>query len=498
MKLISRGKKIPRLTGLFAVVALLLPVFPVSATETTSPCPFTWTRNLNVGSVGDDVLKLQQFLNSDPDTIIAISGSGSAGNESINFGMLTKRAVAKFQDKYVSELLVPAGLAKGTGFVGALTRGKLNSLCVSSQAVETPASPMVATVLMSPDVNSQSAGGNLITEDVLTVSAPSQPTPTLAPAGAGSIPFVIFTLTAGSKDVTVRNVTVKRVGLGADGAFASVALTDADGNQIGVEKGLRSNHKADVGDPFVIPAGTSQTFNLVGSMASDVSNFSSQMPALQLDGVTVSGATVVSGTLPVRGTAHTVNSSLVIGIGTAGLSQFDPTQATNRYVNDTNVRFSGIKLTADSREDLLLSSIVWTQAGTVGANDLSNVVTVADGVSYPTTVSDKKFTSVFNPAVVIKKGHSVDVYVQGDLNVSGANRNVKFNINKSADIALSGGSYGHYVLIYVGDNTATSGDSIFTTSDGSTTGNEMTPFFSGSVATVNSGTFTSVGKATGR
>lgn len=86
------------------------------------------SRNLRVGDVGEDVRVLQRFLNQNPLTQVAQSGPGGPLQESIYFGSLTRAAVVRFQELYASEVLSPLGLSRGTGFVGSLTRQKINTL----------------------------------------------------------------------------------------------------------------------------------------------------------------------------------------------------------------------------------------------------------------------------------------------------------------------------------------------------------------------------------
>jgi hypothetical protein len=100
-------------------------------------CPYTWTRDLSQGSEGMDVMKLQQFLNSDPDTRVAAEGMvGGPGMETEYYGPATAAAVSKMQVKYRSEVLSPAGLVNPTGYFGPSSRAKANSVCVAAPVVE--------------------------------------------------------------------------------------------------------------------------------------------------------------------------------------------------------------------------------------------------------------------------------------------------------------------------------------------------------------------------
>jgi lysophospholipase L1-like esterase len=88
----------------------------------------SFTKQLKQNQNNSEVKALQVFLNSDPDTKIAPSGVGSPGKETNFFGLLTKKAVIKFQEKYADDILTPWGLKKGTGVVGKTTILKINEL----------------------------------------------------------------------------------------------------------------------------------------------------------------------------------------------------------------------------------------------------------------------------------------------------------------------------------------------------------------------------------
>lgn len=111
-----------------AIAALILPIFAYA----------TLSRNLKVGDTGPDVRELQQFLNRDPETIVASLGPGSPGNETEYFGALTEGAVKRLQQKYASEILAPIGLTSPTGYVGAQTRSFISRASSSLPPPPTP------------------------------------------------------------------------------------------------------------------------------------------------------------------------------------------------------------------------------------------------------------------------------------------------------------------------------------------------------------------------
>lgn len=109
---------------------------------------YTFTRTLKLGDSGEDVKKLQQYLNRNLDTQVAAYGIGSSGNESMYFGPATAAAVSKLQMKYHSEILAPSGLQSPTGTFGPATMRKVQSLMVTTVTPGTP--PTVPTTPGTP------------------------------------------------------------------------------------------------------------------------------------------------------------------------------------------------------------------------------------------------------------------------------------------------------------------------------------------------------------
>lgn len=104
------------------------------------PPPQLFNRNLTLGSRGQDVLRLQKFLNTQG-YVISANGKGSPGKETDYFGPVTRIALAKWQ--------LANGL-KDSGVFGASTRSAINaSLSVSVPQTATAAPTSVARDLSS-------------------------------------------------------------------------------------------------------------------------------------------------------------------------------------------------------------------------------------------------------------------------------------------------------------------------------------------------------------
>jgi len=397
--------------------------FAVLATPAhAASCP-ALTRSLQVGSNGADVKALQMFLNSNASTQIAASGAGSPGSETTYFGGLTKAAAIKFQ---------AANGVSPIGIVGPATRAAIAAVCSGSTGGNTGGN------------TGGTVGGSV------TVSAAAQPVNSLAVAGASRVPFTTFTLTNNSSSaVTVNSVTVQRTGLGVDSNFSGVVLLDANGLQIGNSKTFNSNHQANIADSgFTLAAGSSMTFTVAGNIASASTAQSGQVVSLAV--VAINSSATVSGSLPITGASQTINTTLTLGsVSTTTSSVVPPTSTSHsQNIGDVGVRFAGLKFTAGSAEAIKLYSIRWRQIGSGSSVDISNVVTVAGGTSYPTTVdsSGKYYTTVFPGGIFIDKGNSLDVYTQGDLTgTNSAGRTIQFTIDRVTDVYFVGQVYGYGV-----------------------------------------------------
>ena len=178
-----------RLHTLFLSVSILFFAFFLPAQAAEKAECVQLSKTLKLGMKSDEVKLLQIFLNSDPRTKIAESGTGSAGNESRYFGNKTKIAVQKFQELYRDEVLTPAGLTRANGVFGALSRGKIAKLCVQGGMV----TPIKSVATTTPKVVVPIAPKATTTTTTASSTKPSAtlpPSALLTPTQENVAPFI--------------------------------------------------------------------------------------------------------------------------------------------------------------------------------------------------------------------------------------------------------------------------------------------------------------------
>ena len=467
-----------QINSLLAMIATLQAQLATvsSGSAASAGTGYTFTRNLKQGDTGADVMELQKALNAAG--VGPSSGAGSSGNETSYFGSITKAGVVAFQDKYASEILSPVGLSVGTGFVGASTRAKLNSLggavAMTPTTPTTPAAPTTPTTPTTPAVVVPTGSGLTVT------AAAQQPAAQLAPLSAARVPFTKVTFTASADgDVAVSGLVVERTGQSVDAALDGVILLDENGLQLGIAKTLNSSHQATLTEPFTVKAGQSRTMTLAANRPTSTTAAHAGMVA-GLSLVQVNTSATVNGSFPISGTAQTINEGLTIGSVTMNRGSLDPSTTATKEVGVTGYTFSSIRVTAGSAENIRLRSIKWNESGSVSASDLANIKTYVDGTAYDTVQSGDYYTTSFGSGIVIEKGFNKEISIKGDI-IGGSARTTAFDIAKRTDLDVGGELYG-YGITPPQTNTcaATTGTACFTSAED--------PWYDGAVVTVSAGT----------
>jgi hypothetical protein len=176
------------------VAALQSQVGGTTATTPATSCT-SFAVDLKKGSTGADVKALQMFLNGSADTMVAATGAGSKGMETMTFGPATAAAVSKFQVKYRAEILTPAGLVNGTGYFGPSTRAQANKLCAGGTTT-TPTTPGSTTTDLS---------GEADLKDFATDSADD----TTLEEGADQADLATFTVNFNNGDAKIDRLDIK-------------------------------------------------------------------------------------------------------------------------------------------------------------------------------------------------------------------------------------------------------------------------------------------------
>ena len=397
--------------------------------SSSSVCPNTWTRNLTFGSVGEDVRKLQQFLNDDPDTRVATTGVGSAGSETTFYGSLLTSAVTRFQEKYASSVLTPIGLTQGTGGFYTRTRDHANSLC--STTVERSGSRRsIDTESVTPSADS------------VRVTEGNHPTNGIAVQGALRVPFTVFSLTAPrSGSVRINGVKVRRVGLSDDDSFNGLVLLDEDGLQIGNDRRLNSRSEATVGGRLDIRRGETRTFVVAANITTPTGNDNIGGEIAAFEVIDIVTDADVDGRLPIRGASHTLNDT--IELPTLDVSENSGDSGEHEIGDEVTALSLDLSPDGSNRDDIRLHSLTFEQSGSANSNDIDVTVRI-DDEDYTPVITEDRYTVTIDGGLLIDDNDEVRVEVLADIE-NGNDRNIRFEVYENTDIYATSRKYGYGV-----------------------------------------------------
>ncbi len=385
-------------------------------------------------------------------------------------GMMVKAA---FGDEYAydsnnsaswQEQVVDFAVSKGvvsnfSNYDTAATRGFVfeagNNAIIASEEVAETCDEVSQLLGLCGEETAEETTEEETTEETVVVSGDNVLTAELSadtPVG-GDLPLIAegvsvlaVDVTAGSEDVSISSVDLKRTGFGAASAVDGAAVF-ADGERVSKYKTFNSNDEAVLtfSPALNVKAGETTTLVVKVNAEDDTGEF-----AISLENITASStveaATIVSDTFEVKSATAAVltvldtdvNATVKAGEEQAELAEF-------RLTNNTT----------NNNESVVISSVTLKETGTIDQElNIANLTLSMDGnvISTVASMEGKYVTFNFDP-ITIAEGKNEKLVVKGDI-LGGATDTVIFTLDNVVDINATASTY-DAVNVTVTDGTFT-------------------------------------------
>jgi len=391
-------------------------------TATTSSASCNFTRSLTMGSKGDDVKCLQEYLNGAGHTL-ASSGAGSPGGETTYFGSLTKNGVIKWQNANAAVVLAPVGLSVGTGYFGPSSRSAYASMVASAPSTPstpgTPSTPVPSGPLTYSLTADNPASANI-------------------PKGASEVEFMKLVISGSG---TVDALVFKRVGLGATGDFDSSGVKIYDGGtRLTTGKTVNGTSHEVMFPNLKLEVSGSRTISLKADIATGAT--AGNINAFNL--VSINGEALAA---PIKGNSMNIGGATVGSITVAKVGS----QPSNPTVGEAGAKLTEFKITGGTTEDIEVRRIVLTDTGSVTNSYLTNLVMKQAGNTIASTagVSGRDmFVFEFDSPFKVLKGQNRSFSVYGDVSpLAKKDDTIDLYMDVDNDAYATGLTYGYGVSV---------------------------------------------------
>lgn len=365
-------------------------------------------------------------------------------------GMLVKKAGSA--DVY---FVKDAKLVKVDGTLSTVASGDVRTVTDATFASVEMGSGTVAagSVVENPAQKAAGSGSTTpVTGGALSVSlAGNNPAAALVPNSTAFNNMLAVTLTAGSSDVSVTGLKIKKTGFAANSAVAGVSVFDGAGVQHGnTVSSLTNDGEANLlfsASPIVVKAGVPQTVWI----KVHTGNVTSGDLKLSLESVT-SNASGVSG-LPVSGNSFTLTSGSNSVFAATVNTVSDQTKSVSLGATEQEAFNLKVTLT-NSNEDAYVDQIMLYNSGTAADADVANIALYNQSGDKIATGELKDRYVTLKPATPVKitKGGNHTFRVKVDIK-SGSSRTVRLSLQEDDDIVLRGVNTGAFVLPALGTSS---------------------------------------------
>ena len=287
----------------------------------------------------------------------------------------------------------------------------------------------------------------------LTVALASDtPGSTTVPTGAAMVEFTKVNFIAASDgDVTVKNLVVKRIGVGSSASLGGVYIYDGDTRLTNARTISSTTDKATFnGINVVISAGETKALSIRSSVATGTGNHGFSVDSVS--DITTDGA-AVSGSFPISGNTMTF-STVAAGALTYTLQSV---ANTTLKVGEKQQEVAEIKIEETSgNEDINLTSITFTNDGSADAGDLKNfnLYRGTDLVATLESSSSDRATMVFDTPFAITKSTNKIFSLKADIMGGVGAASIVYDIDDLTDVVAAGATYGYGVGVTAGGSTS--------------------------------------------
>jgi hypothetical protein len=395
--------KISQKRGAAALLAGVATVaaFTGASAATTAQCSYTFSQTLKSGSKGVEVMNLQKVLNMNTSTVVATSGAGSMGNETMTFGSATKAAVMKFQ--------AANGVSPVSGLVGPLTRAVLNQVCTGTGTTGTTTGTTTTTTTT--------------TTGPVTVSlAGTQPSGVIVTGQAGAkLGDFVF-----SGNGTVQHLELTRGGVSSNQTLNNVYLYEGatrltDAASISSDSKIRFNN-------VNLAVNGSRTISVRGDVATGTNG---QLINVTATGMTMSGATTSTATNVAGPTLSiaSVNTATIQVTNNSTLSVTANAGTMNQTLVDTTFNVG--------TRAVMVKALTYKFVGSAATSAVTNLGLFVDGVKIATGSINSNNRVVFDMTsapMTLQTGNR-QFQLRGDV-VGGSFRQFQFSIETAADVMI--------------------------------------------------------------